>query len=78
MMKEKKDQLKVSPDFEDQIESLDAVVQNMKKALTMQKGIGVEADQDGNRGAAQEVGGEQDYSKFDLVAKKKLLKQIMG
>jgi hypothetical protein len=63
--------------YDKELEDMRAMVSEMQKKLTMMSGEKVEPDQDGNRGDSQEVTGEVDYSKFDNLAKKKLLKQKM-
>lgn len=57
--------------IEDQIEEMQAKIDQMKQALTLQKGVGVEKDQDGNVGTADAVTGEVDYEKQNF--KKKML-----
>lgn len=52
-------------------------IAELEKKLTFQKGEKIDSDQDGNRGASQETTGEVDYSTFDNLAKKKILKQKM-
>lgn len=63
--------------YEEELEKMQAQIAAMQKELTFNKGEKVEPDQDGNRGASMEVSGEVDYSKFDNLAKKKILKQKM-
>lgn len=63
--------------YEEELEKMQAQIAALQKELTMNKGEKVEPDQDGNRGASMEVTGEVDYSKFDNLAKKKILKQKM-
>jgi len=63
--------------YEEELEKMQAQIAALQKELTMNKGEKVEPDQDGNRGAAMELTGEVDYSKFDNLAKKKILKQKM-
>lgn len=50
-------------------------VSAIEKAATQYVGQKVEPHQDGNHGNT--VDGEEDYSKFDNLAKKQLLKQKM-
>lgn len=63
--------------YEEELEKMQAQIAALQKELTFNKGEKVEPDQDGNRGASMEVTGEVDYSKFDNLAKKKILKQKM-
>lgn len=63
--------------YEEELEKMQAQIAALQKELTMNKGEKVEPDQDGNRGASMELTGEVDYSKFDNLVKKKILKQKM-
>lgn len=58
-------------DMMEACENLEMAVSAIKKAMTKYQGVKVEDNQDGNHGEA--VDGEQGYSKFDNVAKKKML-----
>lgn len=65
--------MKENTDLEEQIENMQAQLSEMQKKLTMQQGVGVEKNQDGNLGASQEETGEVDYEKQSKMAKKKML-----
>ncbi len=59
--------------LEQEIEELKSQLAEKQKKLTLIKGVGVEAGQDGNVGAADAVTGNVDYEKQEQMSKKKML-----
>jgi hypothetical protein len=64
-------------EFMDAINSLKAAVSGIEKQYTMQKGVKIDGQQDGNIGAANEQG-DVDFSKFENLSKKKKLFSAMS
>lgn len=60
-------------DYGKELEDMQNRIAAMQKELTMQKGVGVESQQDGNRGNADSVSGNVDFEKMEQIAKKKML-----
>ena len=59
--------------LEQEISDMEANLLEMKKKMTMMKGVGIEEGQDGNQGLASAETGEIDYEKQEKMTKKKML-----